>query len=170
MIQRVKCLFLLSLFEMCLTVVVPRLMILVCCLQCSIGNGATAILAGVIAQVLEDSLGHIGPFQGAIALTVFALVLILRWEENYGESKEGDHGTSSVYRQFTDGWKLVANDSKVLRIGLIQALSEGGMYTVSSHVLLLCLCWYPWRLLLNRILPSMPTSIPFLLSFCLTNV
>jgi hypothetical protein len=158
---------------MCLTVVVPRLMILVCCLQCSIGNGATAILAGVIAQVLEDSLGHIGPFQGAIALTVFALVLILRWEENYGESKEGDHGTSSVYRQFTDGWKLVANDSKVLRIGLIQALSEGGMYTVSlyTYVLLLCLCWYPWRLLLNKILPSIPFLLSFcLISFCLTNV
>lgn len=31
-----------------------------------------------------------------------------------------------------DGWKLVASDSRVLRIGLIQALSEGGMYTVSS--------------------------------------
>ena len=48
--------------------------------QCSIGNGAMAILAGVFAQVLEDAFGHIGPFQGAIALTVLALVLILRWE------------------------------------------------------------------------------------------
>jgi hypothetical protein len=27
----------------------------------------------------------------------------------------------------------VAGDSRVLRIGLIQALSEGGMYTVSSY-------------------------------------
>lgn len=97
--------------------------------ECSIGNGAMAILAGVIAQVLEDALGHIGPFQGAIALTVLALVLVLQWEENYGEAKEGGHESSTLYSQFTDGWKLVASDSRVLRIGLIQALSEGGMYT-----------------------------------------
>lgn len=93
---------------------------------CSIGNGATAILAGVFAQVLEDAFGHIGPFQGAIALTALALVLILRWEENYGE---GDEEDVSLYRQFIHGWKIVAGDSKILRIGLIQALSEGGMYT-----------------------------------------
>mmetsp|Transcript_26806 Transcript_26806/g.48343 ORF Transcript_26806/g.48343 Transcript_26806/m.48343 type:complete len:479 (+) Transcript_26806:94-1530(+) len=97
--------------------------------ECSIGNGATAILAGILAQVLEDSFGHIGPFQGAIALTVLALVLVLRWEENYGEADEGAHESSSLYKQFTDGWKIVASDSKVLRIGLIQALSEGGIYT-----------------------------------------
>ncbi len=99
--------------------------------QLSIGNGTTAILAGVFAQVLEDSFGHIGPFRGAIALTALALVLILRWEENYGEEKEGGHENNTLYKQFKDGWKLVGSDSKVLRIGLIQALSEGGMYTVS---------------------------------------
>ena len=99
--------------------------------QCSIGNGATAIFAGVFAQVLEDALGQIGPFQGAIALTTLALILILQWEENYGEASEGGHENSSLVGQFMDGWKLVASDSRVLRIGLIQALSEGGMYTVS---------------------------------------
>lgn len=97
--------------------------------ECSIGNGATAILAGVFAQILEDCFGHIGPFQGAIALTALALVLILGWEENYGESQKGGHESSSLYSQFTDGWKLVVTDSKVLRIGLIQACSEGAMYT-----------------------------------------
>lgn len=97
--------------------------------ECSIGNGATAILAGVFAQLLEDSLGHIGPFQGAIALTVLALILILRWDENYGEASRGGHENSSFSKQFTEGWKLVASDSKILRIGLIQALSEGGIYT-----------------------------------------
>mmetsp|Transcript_5342 Transcript_5342/g.11723 ORF Transcript_5342/g.11723 Transcript_5342/m.11723 type:complete len:477 (-) Transcript_5342:139-1569(-) len=97
--------------------------------ECSIGNGATAILAGIFAQVLEDSLGHIGPFQGAIALTVLALVLILRWEENYGQPVKGGHETSTLYNQFKEGWGLVARDSRVLRIGLIQALSEGGIYT-----------------------------------------
>lgn len=97
--------------------------------ETSIANGSMAILAGVVAQVLEDYFGHIGPFRGAIALTVLALVLILGWEENYGEKKEGEHSSSSLYRQFADGWKLVMSDSCVFRIGLIQALSEGGMYT-----------------------------------------
>ena len=81
-----------------------------------------------MAQVLEDAFGHIGPFQGAIALTTLALVLVLGWEENYGEGE----GSDGLWSQFTDGWKLVANDTRVLRIGLIQALSEGGIYTVSN--------------------------------------
>ena len=88
-----------------------------------------AVLAGIIAQLLEDQLGHIGPFQGAIALTMLALILILRWEENYGESKEGSHETSSLYSQFTDGWKATIGDSKIWRIGFTQAMSEGAMYT-----------------------------------------
>ncbi len=96
----------------------------------------------MFAQVLEDVLGQIGPFQGAIALTSLALVLILRWEENYGEAQEGGHEYSSLYGQFMDGWKLVAGDSRVLRIGLIQALSEGGMYTVSSYSTAACSFFY----------------------------
>eukprot|EP00565_Helicotheca_tamesis_P009180 CAMPEP_0185729922 /NCGR_PEP_ID=MMETSP1171-20130828/7757_1 /TAXON_ID=374046 /ORGANISM="Helicotheca tamensis, Strain CCMP826" /LENGTH=491 /DNA_ID=CAMNT_0028398865 /DNA_START=29 /DNA_END=1504 /DNA_ORIENTATION=+ len=95
----------------------------------SIGNGAMAILAGIVAQVLEDQFGHIGPFQGAIALTALALILVLRWEENYGESKEGEHETSTVYHQFMEGWKTTASNSHIWRIGMTQALSEGAMYT-----------------------------------------
>lgn len=91
-----------------------------------------AIAAGICAQVLEDCFGHIGPFRGAIALTALAMALVMQWEENYGE-EEGQE-SSTLYQQFTDGWKLVGKDSKILRIGLIQALSEGGMYTVSFIV------------------------------------
>jgi hypothetical protein len=86
-----------------------------------------AILAGIVSQVLEDRLGHIGPFQGAIALTVLALVLVLPWEENYGEKKDDeDH---SLYHQFSEGWKTTLSDSNIWRIGMTQALSEGAMYT-----------------------------------------
>ena len=91
-----------------------------------------AVLAGIVAQVLEDSLGHIGPFQGAIALTVLALILILQWEENYGEEHAGDHSTSTLYTQFVDGWKATVSDSRIWRIGMTQALSEGAMYTVCN--------------------------------------
>lgn len=93
----------------------------------SIGNGTTAILAGIVAQVLEDNLGHIGPFQGAIALTVLALVLVLPWEENYGEKDSDDD--NSLYHQFKEGWGATLSNSHIWRIGMTQALSEGGMYT-----------------------------------------
>jgi len=95
----------------------------------SIGNGTMAVLAGIVAQVLEDKLGHIGPFQGAVVLTVLALMLILEWEENYGESKDGEHFSSSLYKQTKEGWKATFTDSRIWRIGLTQALSEGAMYT-----------------------------------------
>jgi len=100
--------------------------------ETSIGNGTMAVLAGIFAQILEDKFGHIGPFQGAIALTVLALILILGWEENYGEKKSGQHddeSSSSLYNQFIDGWKSTLKDSKIWKIGLTQALSEGAMYT-----------------------------------------
>jgi len=99
----------------------------------SIGNGTMAILAGIVAQILEDNLGHIGPFQGAIALTVLAMVLIMvQWEENYGEkngAEDKEASGSSLYGQFILGWKTTCSDSKILRIGLTQSLSEGAMYT-----------------------------------------
>jgi len=110
--------------------------------QCSIVNGAMAILAGIVAQVLEDFFGHIGPFQGAVALTVLALVLVMRWEENYGEEHAGDHNKSSLMHQFTEGWKTTMSDSRVWRIGLTQALSEGAMYTF-------VFMWVPTLLSLN---------------------
>jgi len=100
--------------------------------EASIGNGAMAILAGIVAQILEDNFGQIGPFQGAIALTVLALILVLGWEENYGERKEEEHDSasaSSLYAQFIDGWTTTFNDSRIWRIGMTQALSEGAMYT-----------------------------------------
>jgi Sugar-tranasporters, 12 TM len=93
-----------------------------------------AILAGIVAQILEDYLGHIGPFQGAIALTSLALILVLGWEENYGEEEKGDHDNSSLYKQFIDGWTSTFTDSRIWRIGMTQALSEGAMYTVSTHL------------------------------------
>mmetsp|Transcript_28555 Transcript_28555/g.77278 ORF Transcript_28555/g.77278 Transcript_28555/m.77278 type:complete len:480 (-) Transcript_28555:342-1781(-) len=93
----------------------------------SIGNGTMAILAGIVAQVLEDNLGQIGPFQGAIALTVLALVLVLPWEENYGEKESDDD--HSLYHQFKLGWGATLSNSHIWRIGMTQALSEGGMYT-----------------------------------------
>ena len=52
--------------------------------RCAVWNGATAIVAGVAAQLAADWLGDIGPFQLAMALTALAGLLMTRWEENYG--------------------------------------------------------------------------------------
>lgn len=80
-----------------------------------------------MSQVLEDKFGHIGPFQGAIALTGLALILVLPWEENYGEKdSDQDH---SLLHQFSEGWRTTLSNSQIWRIGMTQALSEGGMYT-----------------------------------------
>jgi MFS transporter, MFS domain-containing protein family, molybdate-anion transporter len=95
--------------------------------QASIGNGTMAILAGIVSQLLEDQFGHIGPFQGAIALTVLALLLVLPWEENYGE--KNDDADHSLSHQFIEGWKTTLSNSHIWRIGMTQALSEGAMYT-----------------------------------------
>jgi hypothetical protein len=97
--------------------------------QCSIVNGATAICADVVAQFLEDAFGHIGPFHGAVGLTTLALVMIMGWSENYGEEHTGAHAKSTIAHQFIEGWKTTIRDSRVWRIGLIQALSKGAMYT-----------------------------------------
>ena len=91
-----------------------------------------AILAGVVAQLLEDQLGHIGPFQGAVALTVLALLLVLPWEENFGEHESGD--TSSLYEKFAEGWKTTLSNRDIWKIGLTQALSEGAIYTLCSRL------------------------------------
>ena len=98
----------------------------------SVGNGVMAILAGVIAQTFEDRLGPIGPFQAVIVLTALALLLILRWEENYGESSN-DGANRSLRAQFYQGWATTYSDSNIWKIGLTQALSEGAMYTVSDN-------------------------------------
>eukprot|EP00594_Rhizosolenia_setigera_P009984 CAMPEP_0178958752 /NCGR_PEP_ID=MMETSP0789-20121207/11835_1 /TAXON_ID=3005 /ORGANISM="Rhizosolenia setigera, Strain CCMP 1694" /LENGTH=446 /DNA_ID=CAMNT_0020641529 /DNA_START=98 /DNA_END=1438 /DNA_ORIENTATION=- len=95
----------------------------------SIINGTMAVMAGIVAQLLEDQFGQIGPFQGAVGLTALALMFVLGWEENYGEEKDGDHESSGLYTQFVEGWKTTISDSNVWRIGMTQALSEGAMYT-----------------------------------------
>jgi hypothetical protein len=80
--------------------------------------------------------GKPGPFQGAIALTVLALLMILSWNENYGETN--DHINTSLYQQFSLGWNTTLGNSSIWKIGLTQALSEGAMYTVSFNRFAAC--------------------------------
>ena len=115
--------------------------------QMSVVNGIVAVLAGLLAQLLEDWYGTIAPFQAAVALTAVALVLVtVWWDENYGGSDGGGGGgdgrsgsdvavssssseLASLFGQFKGAWALTLSDMNVLRIVLVQALSEGAMYT-----------------------------------------
>ncbi|GMH58855.1 hypothetical protein TrVE_jg4145 [Triparma verrucosa] len=98
----------------------------------SVVNGSMAILAGIVAQWLEDMMGHIGPFKGAVGLTAVALMLILQWPENYGERSEDDKESSdsdSLFSQFKLGWTTTLKNPDLLKIGIVQSFSEGAMYT-----------------------------------------
>jgi MFS family permease len=86
-------------------------------------NGSCAIVSGILAQLIADQLGEIGPFQAAIAFTALALVFVVFWEENYGgDTEESKDGTSSAL-------KLIFNDRRVLLLGLVNSLFEGSMYS-----------------------------------------
>lgn len=84
-------------------------------------NGISAIISGLLAQLLADQLGEIGPFQAAIAMTVLALFFVLFWEENYG----ADDTTS----QDGGGMALIMKNKKVLLVGVVNSIFEGSMYT-----------------------------------------
>merc|ERR1711865_263132 len=93
------------------------------------GNGLVAVLAGVLAQVMMDRYGEIGPFQAAIALTVVALVAICcTWDENYGESKTSDTDLRNS-RKPKSALSVILSDRRVLLVGLVQSFFEGAMYT-----------------------------------------
>merc|ERR1719162_345295 len=51
-------------------------------------NGLSAIVSGLLAQLIADRLGEIGPFQAAIAMTILALVFVVFWPENFGGEGE----------------------------------------------------------------------------------
>lgn len=88
-------------------------------------NGIMAIAAGLLAQVLTVNLGlgNIGPFQGAIALTVVALLQITPWSENYGDQ------TAEVSASLSLAVRAMRTQPSLWLLGLVQSLFEGAMYT-----------------------------------------
>eukprot|EP00966_Prymnesium_polylepis_P144807 3343790-Prymnesium_polylepis.1 len=100
---------------------------------CAVVNGATAIVAGIVAQVAADSLGDIGPFQVAIALTVLAGLLILPWSENYGDArsaaKKDDDAPPAEEPGLGAAWRTVRAAPALFAVGVVYALFEGAMYT-----------------------------------------
>eukprot|EP00667_Euglena_gracilis_P010916 EG_transcript_11126 len=91
----------------------------------SCGNGLVAVMAGLVAQVAADLFGDIGPFKLAIALTVVALLMVLRWPENYSTNVDAAHLSAGAKA----AWRCIRADRKVLLLGLSSALYEGATYT-----------------------------------------
>jgi hypothetical protein len=88
----------------------------------------SAIMSGYIAHVLAANFGPVGPFQGAVVSTLVALVLVTsKWQENYGSNNENDQ--KSVSRYMREAFSTITSDSKILRIGVIQGLTDGTLQT-----------------------------------------
>jgi len=80
------------------------------------GNGVVAVFAGIVAQLLKDRYGNIGPFRAAIVVTAIVLIYILtQWSENHGDTTTGT--TYSGLRP------------QLMWLGLTQALFESVVYT-----------------------------------------
>jgi len=92
-------------------------------------NGVSAIFAGIVAQVIADHFGEIGPFQAAIALTVLALFFVVLWEENYGGDAKKESDGKSKSAKGPSAMELIKTDRKVLYTGLVNSLFEGSMYS-----------------------------------------
>ena len=118
----------------------------------SAGNGAVAVVAGLLAQVAADVKGDIGPFQLAIALTVLALVLILRWPENYG--KKSDGVLNSVSSSLSTATKAVKSDRRVALLAAVSALFEGATYTF-------VFMWVPRLIAIYPFEGGLPTGLIF---------
>ena len=90
-------------------------------------SNSAAIFSGYLAHVLAENFGARGPFRGAVCCTSIALVVVsLVWTENYGSSMDG--GESKGMRAYlSDAISAFKADSKMLRIGAIQGLSEGSI-------------------------------------------
>jgi len=88
------------------------------------GNGLVAILSGLLANSLKDFFGFVAPFDGSLVLLIIgSLIIFFTWEENYGDE------TISDFNTFRNAWNTLIGDRKIVMLGLIQSLFEGGMFT-----------------------------------------
>lgn len=95
-----------------------------------IGNGLVAIVSGLVANTLVDTLayGPVAPFDAASVFLAIGLgIIVTTWSENYGDSS-AQH-SESVLQQFSKAAHEIYGNRKVALLGAMQALFEGSMYT-----------------------------------------
>lgn len=92
-------------------------------------SNLAAIASGYLAHVLAESYGPVGPFKGAVTCTTLALIVVATlWTENYGRQQDADEvkGEEKSIREYVvETVSVFRNDSKVLRVGVIQGFSVG---------------------------------------------
>ncbi|KAL6005666.1 hypothetical protein ACLOJK_006237 [Asimina triloba] len=92
------------------------------------GNGLIAIVAGLFANLLTDTLGFgpVAPFDAAACFLAIGMTIIISsWTENYGDPSE----SKDLLTQFKIAATAIASDEKIALLGAIQSLFEGSMYT-----------------------------------------
>jgi len=90
-------------------------------------SNLSAIASGYLAHVLALWYGPVGPFEGAVACTFVALLLVLtKWDENYGSSLPG---VKSVSTYMSEASATIISDPKIYKVGIIQGLADGTLQT-----------------------------------------
>lgn len=90
-------------------------------------SNTAAIASGYLAHILAESMGPVGPFQGAVTCTAVALVVVmLLWSENYG-AVGSESNEKSIRSYVNEAWTAFRTDSRVLRVGIIQGLTVGSL-------------------------------------------
>ena len=90
-----------------------------------VASNLSAIASGYLAHTLAERFGPVGPFEGAVACTAVALVIVAAvWTENYGSESPGIKSATSY---LVEAVKTFKEDSKVLRVGIIQGLTMGSL-------------------------------------------
>ncbi|KAG6550640.1 hypothetical protein Mapa_007737 [Marchantia paleacea] len=93
-----------------------------------LGNGLTAILAGLVGNTLAGTLGFgpVAPFDAAAVLLAIGMgIIMFSWQENYGDATD----SKNLVVQFQTAAAAIASDEKIALLGAIQSLFEGSMYT-----------------------------------------
>jgi hypothetical protein len=94
-------------------------------------NGLVAILSGLLANVLVDNFGFIGPFIASPLFNMLAFVYImLVWKENYGTDNISTADSTSLMEILTGIIILLIADKSVLSVGMMQVCLESTMYQI----------------------------------------
>ena len=89
-------------------------------------SNLAAIASGYLAHHLATRFGPVGPFEGAVTCTALALAVVAcLWTENYGTVEAENIRSISGY--LYDAVQTFKNDSKALRVGIIQGLTTGSI-------------------------------------------
>ncbi|KXL49471.1 hypothetical protein M433DRAFT_159952 [Acidomyces richmondensis BFW] len=93
-------------------------------------NSVVAIVAGLFAQCISDSLGtQKAPFLAAVLCLVLAFLSISKhWSENYGETAAHVTFLSTQGEPEKNGFRLIKEDKRLWALGITSCFFEGSMY------------------------------------------